>query len=233
MELARKDPDTRDHRSIMAEKKRSEMRARILRAALEVCAADLRQLPTIEVVAEKAGISRGTFYNYFESVDAALAALGQDITRLALLEGERFRCVFKDKWKSTSVVLRVVLTRALLDRPWASFVLRTRAWRDDPLLGAIVLQDLAEGRQTGEYAILDDQVALDFLRGLLESCVTALHQGVDDPDAYITAAIHMWLQALGCSAALCTEGAHMSKQFLSDYLASEHKSFFGPGGAMA
>ncbi|MGE0329199.1 MAG: TetR/AcrR family transcriptional regulator [Ramlibacter sp.] len=233
MELARKDPDTRDHRSIMAEKKRSEMRARILRAALEVCAADLRELPTIEAVADKAGISRGTFYNYFESVEAALAALGQDITRLALLEGERFRCVFKEKWKSTSVVLRVVLTRALLDRPWASFVLRTRAWRDDPLLGAIVLQDLAEGRQTGEYAIQNDQVALDFLRGLLESCVTALHQGVDDPDAYITAAIHMWLQALGCSAALCTEGARMSKQFLSDYLASEHKPFFGPDGAVA
>ncbi len=232
MDVPRKSSDTRDHRSVTAEKKRGEMRARILRAALEACAGDLRAMPTIEMVAEKAGISRGTFYNYFESVDAALAALGHDITRLALLEGERFRCVFKEKWKSTSVVLRVVLTRALLDRPWASFVLRTRAWMNDALLGTIVLQDLAEGRATGEYAIMNDQVALDILRGLLESCVTALHEGVEDPEAYIHAAIHMWLQALGCPSHLCAEGARMSGQFLSDYLASEHKSFFDPEGEL-
>jgi AcrR family transcriptional regulator len=227
-----KNSEARDHRSVTAERKRNEMRARILKAALAACAGDLRTLPSIEDVVERAGVSRGSFYNYFDTVEEALAALGQDITRMALLEGERFRCVFKEKWKSTSVVLRVVLTRALLDRTWAAFVLRTRAWVQDPLLGSIVMQDLAEGRASGEYNILSDRVALDVLRGLLESCVTALHNGVEDPEHYIHATIHLWLQALGCPPQLCLEGASMSRQFLAEYLESEHQSFFAADGSL-
>ncbi len=210
-----------DHRSANADKKRTATRARLLSAALAVCASNLRSLPTVEDIVEKARVSRGTFYKYFDSIEAVLADLGQDLTRLSLLEGERFRNVFHEKWKSTSVVLRVVLTRALLDRTWAGFVLRTRAWAHDDLLGSIVRQDLAEGLETGEYHIIDNEVALDILRGLLDSCITSLHRGVTDPERYIDGAVHMWLQALGCEQALCTEGVRMSKRFLADYVSGE------------
>ncbi len=218
-------PAQQDHRAINAIKKRSETRTRILSASLAICAGNLRRLPTVEDIVEKARLSRGTFYKYFDSVDEVLAALGQDLTQWALLEGEHFRGVFTEKWKGTSVVLRVVLTRALLDRTWADFVLRTRGWAREGLLGDIVLQDLAEGRASGEYQILNDEVALDFLRGLLESCIAALHKGVAQPEAYIDGAVHMWLQALGFAPALCIEGVQMSKQFLSAYVSGELAPF--------
>ena len=215
----------RDHRSASAEKKREETRSKILSATLAACAGNLHALPTVEDIVERARVSRGTFYKYFDSIEAALSALGQDLTRLALVEGERFRCVFKEKWKSTSVVLRVVLTRALLDREWAGFVLKTRAWVSDDFLAALVLQDLAEGRATGEYLVLDDRVALDVLRGLLESCIQALHRGVPDAERYIDAAVHMWLQALGCAPSLCAQGVDLSRQFLAAYVSGELQPF--------
>lgn len=225
MQGSGKTPAQQNHRSANALKKRNETRARILSASLAICAGNLSRLPTVEDVVERARLSRGTFYKYFDSVDEVLAALGQDLTQLALLEGERFRGVFSEKWKGTSVVLRVVLTRALLDHTWADFVLRTRGWAREGLLGDIVMQDLAEGRATGEYKILSDEVALDFLRGLLESCISALHKGVDQPEAYIDGAVHMWLQALGFEPALCMEGVKMSKQFLSSYVSGELTPF--------
>lgn len=225
MQASSKSPAGQNHRSINAIKKRSETRAKILSAALAICAGNLHSLPTVEAIVERAHLSRGTFYKYFDSVDEVLAALGQDLTQLALLEGERFRGVFKEKLKGTSVVLRVVLTRALLDRTWADFVLRTRGWAREGLLGDIVLQDLAEGRASGEYKIPDDEVALDFLRGLLESCIAALHKGVAKPEAYIDGAVYMWLQALGFESALCLEGVKMSRQFLSAYVSGELAPF--------
>ena len=216
---------SRDHRSVNADKKRHETKARILGAALAACAFDMQHLPSIEDIIEKARVSRGTFYKYFDSVEAVLASLGQDLTRLALLEGERFRGVFTEKWKSTSVALRVVLTRAMLDANWAGFVVRTRGWVSDGLLASLVLQDLAEGRASGEYRILDDQAALDVLRGLLESCIRSLHDGVAAPDRYIDAVVHMWLQALGCEPSQCVEGVQMSKRFLSAYISGELQPF--------
>lgn len=210
-----------------AEKKRAETRARLLSAMLAVCASNLRTLPCVEDVIEKARVSRGTFYNHFDSIEEALAALGQNITRLGLLEGESFRTLFTEKWKSTSVVVRVVLTRAHLDPIWASFVLRTRAFSRDPLLGKLVLQDLAEGRASGEYTVPDDTVALDFLRGLLDACVSALHRGVPNPDSYIDNSIHIWLQALGCDAEQAREAPSMSRQFLDEYFSSQWEPLLG------
>ena len=225
MQATNKVTTKRDHRSANAVKKRGETRARILSAALARCAGNLRNLPTVEDVVDQAKVSRGTFYKYFDSIEEVMAALGQDLTRLALLEGERFRGVFTEKWKSTSVVLRVVLTRALLDRTWAGFVLRTRGWAREGLLGDIVLQDLAEGRASGEYKILDDEVALDFLRGLLESCISSLHNGVTDPERYIDSTVHMWLQALGFEPSLCLDGVRMSRRFLNAYVSGELQPF--------
>lgn len=220
----------RDYRSASADKKRSLTRARILSAALALCVVDRRGLPTVEDVVARAKVSRGTFYKYFDSIEEALASLGNDLARLSVLEGERFRSVFTEKWKSTSVALRALMTRSLLDPTWASLVVRTRGWVGERTFGEIVLQDLAEGRARGEYHVQDDQVALDFLRGMIESCATALHQGVPDPERYIDSVVHTWLQALGVDAQHCLEGVSMSRQFLRAYVTGELQPFLSPDG---
>lgn len=219
------DPPERDHRSTTADRKRSETRARILSAALALCVGNRSHLPTVEDVVVRAKVSRGTFYKYFDSIEEALASLGHDLARLSVLENERFRGVFTDKWKSTSVALRALMTRALLDPTWAGLVLRTRGWVGEGLFGEIVLQDLAEGRARGEYHVPSDAVALDFLLGLIESCVASLHKGVADPEHYIDSVVHTWLQALGVDPQRCRDGVTMSRQFLRDYVSGELQPF--------
>ena len=223
----------RDHRSTTADKKRSETRARILSAALSMCVGDRSGLPTVEDVVVRAKVSRGTFYKYFDSIEEALASLGHDLARLSVLENERFREVFTDKWKSTSVALRALMTRALLDPTWAGLVLRTRGWVGEGLFSEIVLQDLAEGRARGEYHVMSDEVALDFLIGMIESCVAALHRGVADPEHYIDSVVHTWLQALGIDAQHCREGVTMSRQFLRAYVSGELQPFLADGPALS
>jgi AcrR family transcriptional regulator len=230
MPLTHKGVAERDHRTAIADKKRSETRARLLNAALVLCVGHRGHLPTVEDVVARAKVSRGTFYKYFDSIEAALSALGHDLTRLSSLEGERFRGVFSDKWKSTSVALRTLMTRALLDPTWADLALRTRGWVGDAFFAELVMQDLAEGRVSGEYRVRDDQVAFDFLCGLIESCAASLHRGVPDPERYIDAVIHTWLQALGVEARHCDEGVTMSKKFLSDYISGELQPFLTPEG---
>jgi len=223
-------PPGRDHRSANADKKRGETRARILGAALALCVGRRGTPPTVEDVVVRAKVSRGTFYKYFDSIEAALSALGHDLTRLSALEGERFRGVFTEKWKSTAVALRALLTRAHLDPLWTDLALRTRGWRGDRFFADIVLQDLAEGRARGEYQVPDDQAAFDVLCGLIDSCADALHRGVPDPERYIDAVVRTWLQALGVEPRLCAMGVDMSRQFLSDYVSGELQPFLTPGG---
>lgn len=223
----------RDHRSATADKKRHETRARILSAALAHCVGHSSSLPTVEDVVVRAKVSRGTFYRYFDSIEEALSSLGHDLARLSVLENERFRGVFNDKWKSTSVALRALMTRALLDPTWAGLVLRTRGWVGEGVFSQIVLQDLAEGRAKGEYHVLSDEVALDFLIGIIESCVAALHKGVANPEHYIDSVVHTWLQALGIDAQHCRDAVNMSRQFLQAYVSGELQPFLAQGGMAA
>lgn len=222
-----------DQRAAIADRRRGETRARLLGSALALCVGRAGQLPTVEDVVAHARVSRGTFYKYFDSIEAVLSALGHDLTRLSALEGERFRVVFKEKWKSTSVALRTLMTRALLDPTWADLALRTRGWVGDAFFAEVVLKDLAEGRASGEYRVMDDAVAFDILCGLIESCAAALHRGVPDPERYIDSVVHTWLQALGVQAEHCVEAVGMSKQFLADYVAGELQPFLTAEGPPA
>ena len=58
------------------ERRAAETRARILRAALSLFAERGLSAVTVEDITEAADVGKGTFFNYFESKEHALAALG-------------------------------------------------------------------------------------------------------------------------------------------------------------
>ena len=83
----------------MERERSARTETRILEAALGVFADMGPDAPKIDDFAQAAGVSRGTFYNYFESVDALLADTSEWATRehietietaLEGLEGRRF-----------------------------------------------------------------------------------------------------------------------------------------------
>lgn len=79
-----------DHRSRNARMRRERMRARLIEAALFVSAARGPDGASIDEVAVAAGVSRGSFYNYFftlpELLQASSHELGLELMALVLAE---------------------------------------------------------------------------------------------------------------------------------------------------
>lgn len=72
----------RDARAAAAETRRARTLARLLDSAMEVIAAKGAEGARIEDFAAAAGVSRGTFYNYFPTVDDLVHALHSRIIRV-------------------------------------------------------------------------------------------------------------------------------------------------------
>ena len=67
-------------RAAAAELRRSQTRARLLQGAVGVIAAKGVEAASVEDFVVAAGVARGTFYNYFPTVDDLVAALMRHIT---------------------------------------------------------------------------------------------------------------------------------------------------------
>src|SRR5512135_3906048 len=70
-----------DHRTRVGRERSARTETRILEAALRVFADMGPDAPKIDDFVQAAGISRGTFYNHFESVEELLAATSEWTTR--------------------------------------------------------------------------------------------------------------------------------------------------------
>ena len=68
---------TQDHRSRVAAEKRERMRTRLIESALHVFSTKGVEASAIEDVIEAAGVSRGTFYNYYKTNEELLVAVLQ------------------------------------------------------------------------------------------------------------------------------------------------------------
>jgi len=83
-------PEKEDFRIRVAKEKRERTRQRLLFAALELFLVSERtKPPVIEDVILKAGVSRGTFYKYFNSLEEVLTELGQRMAEEMISTYER------------------------------------------------------------------------------------------------------------------------------------------------
>jgi AcrR family transcriptional regulator len=207
-----------DHRSIVAEKKRVMMRARLLDAAMRVFADDSKPSPVIDDVIREANVSRGTFYNYFDSLDQVLAAVGQTFNDEMVTGVLPVYDVLGEPWQRASVGFRVFLLRALVDAKWAGFLVRIDAWPQTTVVATYMGADLENGRAKGQFSFDDARVAADFLVGAKVRAIQAIRQGLDDPNAYMNAAVRMALASIGCSRELADRGVAFSTNYLHDWV---------------
>ncbi|WP_250517895.1 TetR/AcrR family transcriptional regulator [Caballeronia sp. INDeC2] len=205
-----------DHRSKVAEKKRLLMRTKLIDAATRVFA-DHAGHPVIDDVIREARVSRGTFYNYFDSLDQVLAAIGQEFSNQMITDILPAYDVLTHPWQRASVGFRVFLVRALLDRKWAGFMTLPDAWPHHTLLTTYMAADLEAGKRAGIFQFDDVDAAADFLMGATARAIQSIRQGLSDPNAYINAYTRMALASLGCQRELCDEGARFSLAYLQDW----------------
>ncbi len=185
----------RDHRTRVGQERSARTETRILDAALRVFADMGPDAPKIDDFVQAAGISRGTFYNHFESVDELLVATSEWTTRESIeaiesaiegLEGPALRF---------GVGLRLFFAKAQADPVWSTFV--GRVWR----VGGFELpaRDLVKGLRLGIFRASGSEAARDLLFGGIREALLRIGSG-RTPAAYGAQMTELCLQALGTDA---------------------------------
>jgi len=184
-----------DHRTRVGEERSARTETRILEAALRVFAERGPDAPVIDEFVQAAGISRGTFYNYFESVEALLRATSEWTTRavveaiedtLADLEGPTLRF---------GVGLRLFFAHAQRDPLWSRFV--ARVW----FVGGteLPLRDVGDGIRRGHFHVPGSEAAHDLVFGGIREALRRIGTG-RVPAAFGEQMTETCLQALGASS---------------------------------
>jgi AcrR family transcriptional regulator len=206
-----------DLRTTASERKRFLMRTKLLDAAMRVYVRRGGPRPVIDDVIREAKVSRGTFYNHFNSLDEVMAAIGEELSNQMTTDIIPLYSVLVEPWQRISVGVRLFLLRALLDQTWAAYVTRVDAWPHDALVARYMALDLQNGKASGQFRYERIDAVSDFLRGASARCIHAIMEGVDDPNRYMDASVRMTLAGLGCDTALCEKGVAFSLDYLQTW----------------
>lgn len=210
-------PSHRDHRIDIGLKKRVRTRGLILDATQRIFAQPLDHRPVIQDVVRVAGISRGLFYEHFDSLEGAFVAVGQQLVDQLAHEILPVYDVLKEPWQRFSVGCRMFLAYSTRDVAWSRFVARMDAWPRESLVFSMIADDLCRGASAGQFSFDDLDATTFFFVGSNAGVMRALHGTQSDPASCIDAAIQLGLRSLGCDSALCAKAVRFSRHHLADW----------------
>lgn len=190
-----------DFRSRVGAEKRGRMRERLLAATFDAYAGSAPGTrPVIDDVVRVAGVSRGTFYKYFESLDEILPELGQRMAEeMVATYSQLFGSVADVAVRAAGGPL-LTLSRAAMEPARVVFTSKVDfvAYFDrDDLHGMAVTACLREARAAGLMAFASLDAALDFTIGATQAGAQRIvHAPRLDP-AYAQQLTAMVLHGLG------------------------------------
>jgi len=186
--------------------KRQRTRKKILEAAFELIGNEKGLTVRIEEICAAAEISRGTFYNYFTSLEQLFEILAIELSH-------DLNSALVSTWDETlthaegsNAAIQHYLNYARRDPAWAWAMVHLSAF--GPTFGAeaweACYRAIAKGIEAGEFDIPNATVGRDVMTGTVMATVrTMLRADGDRPEAGIVA-YHV-LRALGVSDARATE----------------------------
>jgi AcrR family transcriptional regulator len=173
-----------DFRSRVAQEKRARMRARLLDATLNVYGAAGRGgSVVIDDIIQEAGVSRGTFYKYFNSVEEAVAELGRDMAQDMLASMTALVEKLQDPADRMAASPLMPLVRAMMQPRWAAFPPRVdyvEFLHPGSIAGGIVGHELALAKQAGILQFDESQAAADFIVGATAEGIARLAKSGGD-----------------------------------------------------
>ncbi len=187
-----------DHRVRVAKMRRERMGARLLQAVMECYARHvLSGPPTVDEVIARAGVSRATFYKYFNSVDEAIETragelVDEMIDSLKEVVGSEMRPLLQ-----FTVSVHLFLLRSVLDPTWAAFVGRSDLLRTDGVLFAGLTAHLAGSLTGGEAIFMDEDAARTLAIGTMREAIRSIAQTSAPRRAFVDEVTTMILIGLG------------------------------------
>jgi AcrR family transcriptional regulator len=210
-----------NHRTKVAESKRAATRHKLLEAAMRLFSDQTGPTPVIDDVIREAKVSRGTFYNYFDSLDEVLAAISHELSDQMTTDILPVHDVLLEPWQRLAVGFRLFMVRAMLDRKWAGFVTRVDAWQHNTLVAKNIRADLEQGKARGQFSFDRVDVATDFIAGASAYCIQTIRHGVPEPNLYMDAQVRMALTCVGCDRETRELGVTFSLSHLQSWATGE------------
>ena len=214
-----------DHRVETGLKRRERMKARVIDATRRVFIQRGSQAPVIEDVAREAGISRGTFYQYFRTLEEALLATSSTQSELMVKELGRFTEYLKEPWQRVAVSHRAMVLRAWQDPKWANFFTRIEYWTEATTGPALLHSELQQGKDLGMFDFDDLTATANFVSGATASAMHAFSRHVPDPHAYMDASLRLLMRGLACSPELCEKAVNYSRKHLAQVISGEQQAW--------
>lgn len=114
-----------NHRTVVAQIKREKMKQRLLETALLIYKFDtttLEKEQTIEDFIKSAGVSRGTFYNYYKTINDLLVDLAIEIIEEIVIAIEPLLLTKIDPIERICIAMKTVLALAIKYPKWGSIL---------------------------------------------------------------------------------------------------------------
>ncbi len=205
-------PPTRGH------KKRERTRRRLVAAAIEVIA-DEGEAFSISDVTERAGVSNGTFYNYFEDRDALVAAIVPEV--VGGFASANAEATHEDPAMQFAVVSALALRQAAADPDRLRVLLRLDAAQRTLIEGAVLQHlrdDVQRGVDSGRFDVAVDTATLDVVAGTV---LLAVHRIIDfeTDDDYVPRVLGQLLRSMGLDGADAGEVARRAAATAAELVA--------------
>jgi AcrR family transcriptional regulator len=163
--------------------KREQTRGTLLDAAMAVFAQLGPDAAAIDDIIQKAGVSRGTFYNYFDSVEQILVALATRLSDELLTQIMPVRSL-PDPADRVACSVRSFLHHAAADPTWGWVIVRIAlvAAPLGQIMRDFLTKDIEDGRSAGRFRVRSVQVAADIVLGSALMGMRSVLRGDADED---------------------------------------------------
>lgn len=200
-----------NHRTRVGAERREKMRARLLESAFLVFARRGADATVIDEIITTAGVSRGTFYNYFHTNEELFAVVAAEVSNEILRIVDPVLQQYTDSAARIACGIRMVIELARTHAPLAAFVVRggPSAVAAGGLAGDYLLRDIKAGMASGRFSTLHPRLAYDLVLGpVLAACHTVLTEDV--PASFAEELAQAILQALGVTKSTARKFANQA-----------------------
>lgn len=191
-----------DHRSRAAERRRHDMRRRLLESAVLVFAEKGFGSAVIDDVIVEAGVSRGTFYKYFPSTRDVMVAASEELANDLMALVEQRVVDIGDPALRIATGLRLFIATTMRFPLFARFIRATGLEAAGPttLIYEFLPPHLTEGISRGQFTDAPLPVSLDLITGAVLLCVARVAEdsGDETHSRHVVASI---LRGLGMTPA--------------------------------
>ena len=166
-------------------RRRAETRSRLIDAARATFARQGIDATRINEITDEADVGFGSFYNYFDSKEAIVAAVIEDAAEAAGEAIEAATSGLDDPAEVVAVAHRSLVRRAARDAEWGWLLVRLEISHDLAFaaLGPYAARDLDRGVGAGRFRVDDPNVTLIAAGGALLGVLRAVLQGRAGVDA--------------------------------------------------